>query len=497
MEKERIIDLKDLLMHIALKWRTIIVCMLVFAILADGFSVVKSYKSVKEDKTAKNQAVDLQQYKDGLTENQIVSAEHAYATYLKYKKIYEQKENYFGNSILMQLDATKTPTVKLLYKVSNCDNIAGLISYIRTTVITKEWCEKAEEQLGWENIESKYIAELFDLKQLDEQSDGNNGSSSVIISEKDKAAYKVLQINVMSKDKESAENLAKLMNEELFNKIPQIQNNYQSIFMKLIGQDYIESLNTDLQNTQQSRLDSMNTINNSINNLTYNWDENQKKYYQALVSNEASERNKDAADNETVEASLASINYFNLKYILVGILGGAFLACCWYVLYYLINNGLYTVEEMEEYCGIHVLGFLDIKDKGMSKNSKIDTWIYQIFKGRNMNYSMEERLDMICTGIKIAAEKGQMHKLYVTGVSNTKEAENIMDELKSRLNGVDIIVDYGKSIIFDPVSLEKMSLSDGVVLVEQIKESLINDIKQELMVCNKYNICMVGAVILG
>lgn len=494
MKEEREINFKDLFMNIALKWRTIIVCMLVFAIFANGFAIMKTYKTVKETKTVQNQSVDLQQYKDELTEDQIVSAEHAYSTYLKYKKMYDEKEEYYENSILMQLDATKTPTVKLLYKVSNCDNMAGLISVLRTTVITKEWCEKTGEELGWKDLDAKYISELFDLKRVDDQSDGSSASSSVIISENDDTTYKVLQINVSSKNKKSAQKLAKLINEEIFSKLTQIQKKYQAVTIELLDQDYIETLNSELQNNQQSRLDSMNSINNSINNLTYNWDENQKKYYQALVSNETVEKNKDATDSAT---GSISVNFFNFKYILVGVIGGFFLACCWYALCYLINGGLYTSEEMEEYCGIHVLGCLDIKrDEKKYRNSKVDTWIYRIFKGRNMNCSKEEHLDMICTGIKIAAQKGQMHNLYMTSVSNTKEAETVMDELKDRLNGAGITMDYGKSIIFNSTSLEKMSLADGIVLVEQIKESIITDIEQEVALCKKYNISVIGAVVL-
>ena len=54
----------------------------------------------------------------------------------------------------------------------------------------------------------------------------------------------------------------------------------------------------------------------------------------------------------------------------------------------------------------------------------------------------------------------------------------------------------GKSVVYDPESLERMVSADGVVLVEMVDASPYADIQKELELCKMYKIPVIGSVVL-
>lgn len=55
----------------------------------------------------------------------------------------------------------------------------------------------------------------------------------------------------------------------------------------------------------------------------------------------------------------------------------------------------------------------------------------------------------------------------------------------------------GESIILNKDSLEKFSVADGVVFVEQINKSLLSEIDNEVSLCSKYDVQNLGFVLVN
>lgn len=494
MNTNRVLSPKDLLLHIALQWRMIIACMLIFGILADGYSVFRSYRAVSSVQSSSNQSTDLDSYKSSLSTDQISVVEKAFSIYKQYNDSFKSAENYCQNAVKMKIDHEKVPTVTILYKIKNCDNISGLISMIANDVFSEKWTKKVQKELGWENINSEYIYELIKISPADEQNDSSNSSTITLTESNDDEKVNILCIQIISTDKTSAEKIAYFAKEELNNYQPDLQKKYQSFSMSKISQEFSVKVDSDLLSNQQWHIDKMNNFFNVLNNITNNFDDNQKNYYRALIDSESvtNTAQVNGASNHTEEIE-PKINFISKKYILLGFIAGALLACCYYAFLYFMDSKLHTTLEITDCFGISLLGELDAKN---NQKSKIDTWIYRLFEGDKPEFSDNERMNMICAGIKIAVDQGKMNSLHIIGTANTEDVNSVKNKLSELLKDMNVKITVGKSVVYDPISLEQLSSADGTVFVEQLKKSPYDDIEQEIEVCKKYDVKVIGSIVL-
>ncbi|MDO4169124.1 MAG: hypothetical protein Q4D45_04410 [Lachnospiraceae bacterium] len=494
MNTKRVLSPKDLLFRIALQWRKIIVCMLVFAILANGYSVLKSYRTVLSSQSNNSKSIDLDSYKGSLSTDQISVVEKAFSTYKQYNHSFKSAEDYCQNAVKMKIEHEKVPTVTILYKIKNCDNISGLISVIANEVFSEKWIKNVQKELGWEKINSEYIYELIKISQADEQNNSNNSSTITLTESNDDEKVNILCIQIISTDKKTAEKIAYLATNELKNQQPEFQKKYQFFSMSKISQKFAIKVDSDLLSNQQWHIEKMNNFYNVLNNLTNNFDDNQKNYYRALIDSESItdtvQINEESNNSEEIKSK---IDFISKKYILLGLIVGAFLACCYYAFLYIMDSGLHTMSEITDCFGISLLGELDTKN---DQKSKIDNYIYRLFEGNKPIFSHNERMNMICAGIKIAVDQGKMSSLHITGTANTEDVNSVKNKLLELLKDMNVKITVGKSVAYDPISLEQLSSADGTVFVEQLNKSPYDDIEQEMEVCKKYDVKVIGSIIL-
>lgn len=489
MNNERTIVIKDLLFWILSKWRAVVWCMIVFALILESITGIKTYISALSEKSTQGQLIDLNQYKENLTSNQIEVTENAYSTYMQYKKEFEKLEQYCNNAPRMQIDYTKTPSVNLLYKVYNCDNMPGLISFIYSDILNQKWCENAVNKMNWNDVPYEYIPDLIGIYDVNEQM--QNSNQIVVDTSTDEGMMEIVKIRIIAPDKDSAKELATLVKEELKDKLSRIQKQYKQISMTLISDKFVYELNNDLFSSQKSNMDNMANIHTAINSLTSNFDDNQKSYYQALIDNEIIKQNEDSIKNN--EEKMPSIlHYISFKYIIIGMIAGAFLMCCYLTIVYLLNKNLRTSIELTDDFNIPLLGEVALDT---NKNG-IDALIYHFIKKENTDFSNKNRIDMICAGIKIAVDKKNMQSIHISGASNSKEVIDFKEKLSYLLMDDSIKITIGSSVAYDSSSLKMLSVTDGAVFIEQINESKISDIENELQVCNKYGVPIIGAIVL-
>ena len=105
MKKEVVVNVKDMLMRIALKWRTIIVCAIIGVLLLDGVGIYKSYKEVKSAKemqkiAQKGGKISYDDVTANLTEAEKKDAECRFNAYKMYLNRYKRYVDYSNKSIL-------------------------------------------------------------------------------------------------------------------------------------------------------------------------------------------------------------------------------------------------------------------------------------------------------------------------------------------------------------------------------------------------------------
>ena len=266
----------------------------------------------------------------------------------------------------------------------------------------------------------------------------------------------------------------------------------------LADESYSEYANSALLTDQRQQMVDYNNQVVAMNNLSVNMTEEQKGYYEALLKAEVEaggtvEQNSGAKKRE--EAFSGSL--LNKKYILVGAFAGIFLVCCYAVCQYLLSARLRVKEDLEECFGITNLGVLPASRPRRKVLDILDRWIISKFGGNNGQFSEKERLRMICAGIGIAAKKSGMQSVYLTGVCNDECCEQVKTILLEKVRGTVEEVRCGKSVVYDPESLETLVMADGVVLVERINGSRYDELKKEVEICRQNQIKIIGSVIVS
>lgn len=185
------------------------------------------------------------------------------------------------------------------------------------------------------------------------------------------------------------------------------------------------------------------------------------------------------------------VQWFSVSKLVMGVLVGAVVVCIVVLVRYLMAANLRVKEDMKEAFGVTLLGAVCDKEAHDKKN-KVDALIEQFFYPQKEGFSQDAQIDMICTDIKLAMKKANMKNIFLTGACDDAQAE----EWKVLLAGKLDHVDCGKSVVYNPQSLETLVESDGVVLVERVDASAYVDIQKELEFCERYEIPVIGCIVI-
>lgn len=491
-QDELTMDLKDLCRRCLEKWKILLVCMLIGAILADGAGALMSVKKVKEakaqlaqqqtEKDAKEKLITLKEYMSELTDREISDVQTAFSCYKSYQQEYINGLAYCQNSIRMQLNPTKIPTLRLGYVIDNHYEVVYPIIAKRDT--TDAIINALAEQIHSEAI-SQQIAEIVGLT-----ADKTAYAQELISSELKNRD--MLFFSIVAKNKEDCQKIADIIKQTMDEQAPTVRMSCGDFELTLVTEQYMEETNTDLMNEKQNRMMTLNNLKNSINNLTAGMSEEQLTYYKALCDNEDSivieDTETEQATVETEEQVIVvpQTQYVNLKWIGMGAILGLFIGCIWIALVYVVCNALRVSADMEDAMGIAVLG--NITDKNKKK--------LHIFKTRYDDFDTDKQLQMAVTKISTMMEKEKISKVFVGSTGETEKIQQVCEEIKSRLGEKNISCKEGFSLLYDTDSVKNMAEMDAAVLIEQIDVSKYDEIRKTKELSAKCHVPIMGCLVI-
>lgn len=492
MDNTQEIDLIDLMRRIVRRWKYVLVMMLIFAVLFDALACLKSVRDrnnyVESDMMQEQENIE-EKYGAILSDSEMSEVKLGAEAYITYLKRYATTVNYNNDSILMNLDAESVPTVRLQYYVDTHyvveypviekkDNTAAIVgSYInKLKSIPEDVLNMISEELGYQ-VDAGYIEELICIENNDDNdvADGN------------------ITITIFAKSEEDCRTIVDHIESYIEDATKDISKVYGDYDITLVQEEYYVDVNTDLLARQQQQITAVNSLRNTAYSLSNAFTEDQKAYYRALVNEMLSEDEaldvyneeilveEGIQESEKITTSAPEIIYVSKKYVAIGLMVGMMIACCWITIKYICSHAIKTTYELSKLYNLSELGI--IKTKAKTKHSK-----------KGPQFTEEERISMICAGIKISAQKGELKEIYVTGSCNDEESERIKALILDGLKKCGIAAKVGNTIVYDPESLELVASSDGVVLVERVDYSLYNDIQKEVELCKRYDVEIIGAV---
>lgn len=169
--KETSIDLVDLTRRIMLRWKAIVICMIICAVLVDGYYYVRTARSASpaEDTviSGDEKADIFAEYEQKLSDHEIKEVQTAARAYAQMYRDFQDMLEYCENSILMQLDANCVSTMTLLYYIEQDTSVSeaknatnAIVDSLLAIAKGEDVCEQIRDTLGWD-VDTSYINDLI------------------------------------------------------------------------------------------------------------------------------------------------------------------------------------------------------------------------------------------------------------------------------------------------------------------------------------------------
>lgn len=180
--------------------------------------------------------------------------------------------------------------------------------------------------------------------------------------------------------------------------------------------------------------------------------------------------------------------------IVIGLLIGIVLVAGCVTVGYAMASKLRCVSDMEQGFSVSVLGIVKL-DRKKNLFDFVDRAIDACFR-EGEKISRDTNIKIISTDIALAMKKEDIHTICFTGNANKETVQPIIQMLRTADKGKLLTIVFEELAIYSPKALENMLNSEGVVLFERIGKSKFADISKELEYCKRYDIPVLGCVII-
>lgn len=494
MNEEVQIDIVNLLHYILKKWRIIVIAMLVLGMAANLYYVKNSSSTVDMGTQAAEEVsieTQIENAKENLSEEEIQQVDRTYTMYSYNEASYKEKEEYLDSSLLMQLNPEEIPTVLLSYQVNQGVSeaeIRNIMTMYENTPLDEATYADIIGVIGkkYKNTAVKELVSITD----------NVNNNSVILQNVDSG---ILNIRIYALEEKQCEKIADVIKKRMQAYTEQLQQVFGEFSVQNISEQYYLSSDSTVSTQKMNVVSAMNSAYSYMNNVTNGFTEDQLTYFKLLTKplNDSMEQENNGTDSQITVDNTAKASYFSAKYILVGLIAGAFLVALWYACVYIISQTVKDTDDLKVVTCLPIFGTV-LRNGELDKRNKVDKWIDSLFSRGKKKEDDAVLLERICHEIELQAKKKEVKNILLTSSAGNEDIALIMDKVQQKLTELGVSAVKSDSIASDSIeALEQLQKADGVVFVEQLMKSSREDIRKETELCSRYQVEMLGNVAVG
>lgn len=185
----------------------------------------------------------------------------------------------------------------------------------------------------------------------------------------------------------------------------------------------------------------------------------------------------------------------NVTNIMMGGFVGAFLIAMFPACSYILSSKLRYEDDLKDLFELHSIASYPNYKQFCKKDSKADQAIYKFFWKNEGRVTDKEQANVAVTDCVMSmAKNGYKSICFISSASGEFEHVNEIVEKLSQV--VDTCV-LEKSILSSAKSLQSVQKYDCVILVEKLDQSYYEDIIRELEYCERFNVPVLGSIVLG
>lgn len=486
---EKEISLTELLFFCLKKWRWIVAAMLIVGVLAGAYK----YQSTVRDNQAKREAQNTAEEGEETMETEIISNPNIEYYNLAIENLQQEMEglkDYIDSSVIMKLDPYHLATGSLSYYLDTGDageNVRNslLSAYEDFSTDGRLAAEMMGEDSGISEAELQYLISFeSEERPVTEESyelSGEEASAQIQIVGVGQSKPNVFQIQITADSEESCEAYMEAAKRAIESYGAQLQEQIGSHGLTLLSESQTERIDRGIQSYQNEVLNSYTTTFTQLKNMQTELETVVEEEGETIVVGEA--------------VSYASPVREGVKFAVIGVVLGAFLAAFILVVIYLMSGKLQSTESFREEFGMPLLGQITKSPAKKRIFGFLDRWLQRIEEGEYADITYEEQLKIAAANLKTAISKdGGMKQIMLAGTIAKDEAEAFRTRLVPELEG--ITVSAYERIVFQASALEELDRYDGVLFLEKRGVSYTKLIKKEKSLVADRNVAVLGAVVL-
>lgn len=445
---EQEIDLLDLLYKVLIHIKRIIIVAIIFGVIFGGYKFVKTSN---EDKIAKalveNRSEALEIYSNKVSLQDIYDV----LTYETNLNNYDKKIDYLENSIYLNLENNNENNgYSILLK--SIGNNQDIINYIKSTIINDKLIDDFSNKYNIEN-NSKYYSKAYFVNELI--------SIYTPVATSENEEVNTITITITTDNKEKSEYLGNLIIDSINANKQAIKNNVDAD-VSIMDAESIYQDNKDIENEKDTLQKEISTLSSTIEKSQEDFNNIQSRYY---------------AYKNGLEVSKTAIVKSTIKFVLVGLIVGIFVACAYYGIIYMLNGKIHTADDLK-YINIKVLG-------SISQNTDNNKFLKKIFDKK----ALDSKKSLNNINEKIKALKGKNTVVLATTLKEDSIkaiANKIAKELKI------------KDIYFDITNNSKIlkANKNNIVLLEVLEQTKTSQLVNVSELVKDYKLNLLGSILI-
>ena len=463
---EMTIDLKDLFLRVAKKWKFILLWVLICGLVCGAFGAFKNYRNYQAELVAQENAAETDQLAAlqkslGLSDWQVAEVERTAEAYQTLQKEYEDTLYYISNSPTMKMDANSMSYMSIQYGITTDDTVYPV-------------------------IEAKdYRDAILGALSLKISTNENKQSYAVILSPGGDPAYAnelvaawvdtgkhYLLITLYGETESACEEVAELIEATINREVTNLYETFGEFQLALLSRNYYEDVaNKDILTSQQSQLNTLNTLRNAMMTAGTSLSADQKEFYAALMEERLSTEEWEEKNTDSAEPSGFSV--IHKKFIAVGLILGIIVSCGWIGLKYIFSKTLRIPCDLKEGFGVPVIGELRTGECGE------DT----------------ETVNLLASRIYVDCKRNGYQDIFLAGAEQEPAITDLSASLRKVLSAKGLNVQTG-DIARCPDAVEGLIRMSAVALLERIDVSRYQDIETECDLCRQSGVQLLGAVVV-
>lgn len=448
-QPDSVVNFKDLILYVLLRWRSILVCILVFTVLAGGFKYLMDYRAYKSNVAATEQT---DASVPNLTDIELSNAK----TVLAYKNMMVSQATYIAQSPYMQLNPNAIYSTNISLVLSGNDTVSAATLYAKHMQSDTLYnAIKTKLNLPYA---ASYLSEVITVSV--------DYPENIVVETGDKA---VLNIRVWAANEQNCKDISAAVTDY----IATFGNYFKDsgVTCSEPFTDYAVICDIGVGDKQQSAIIAYN-----------NYKTNYQTALDALTGAERAYYNR--LQQAGVQVSDIAKPTLSKKFLVAGFALGLILPCGIYLLAYLFGRRVKSAEDFKiRFGGTDLLGRI----VGCKKKNAVDRLIIRIVCGKATKREFE---GLVAGKAAITAEQNGYKNIRIVGSDAACAAA------LSALGNQELTVTAGGLPEAGADEFEAVKNADAVVIAAKSDETYYTEIYRTLDICKSIGKPVLGAIVV-